>query len=454
MITLAIEIVVVLSVCLFFVKPQIGVSVFSLIYFLVPTLEIVNIGGISLKWNYINAILLIAVLCYVGENIRKFGKLYLKPLLPFIIYYIVLLAFIPFEWATPISYQITSWIGAVFRYLVFPVAICVFFKSAKEYQLRILNYAIYFVIIVCCVYCLFLTQMRGVNPYLFLFNTDSDSLEMYFAAEDTGRIFGRISSVFPHPMNFGCFLVCSFFYCLYQITRKHERWISMLLVLITLSGLVCGVRSVLVGIAAGLVYFVFINGKTNYFKYALVFGLLFFIVILQDEDVYNYVSSIYDSSQAENVQGSNIQMRLRQLQGCFIEMADNPLFGNGYNWTIFYNQNYGNHPYCIAFESLIFIILCNWSIAGALLWCWLLIKLYKLDALYHLRKIDSNRMLSTLTIAFFAYVCLTGDYGYNMFWIYFYAVIYINMNHNYKKSKYGLKSNSTLSTSVLSVSRE
>lgn len=65
------------------------------------------------------------------------------------------------------------------------------------------------VVICICIafgYGLFLTTTNGQNPYqLLIMTANGEKWNEEYAAVGGGRMFGRISSVFGHPMTYGLF---------------------------------------------------------------------------------------------------------------------------------------------------------------------------------------------------------------------------------------------------------
>ena len=120
---------------------------------------------------------------------------------------------------------------------------------------------------------------------------------------------------------------------------------------------------------------------------------------------------------------------MEQLQGCFHEIRNNPLFGKGYSWTGYYEQNFGDHPVMLAFESLVYVILCNSGFVGVVIWTFFLIKLFRNTV-----KITKNKAIVisaiTLTTYYLAYSTITGDYGYMKYLILFYIIILLEDKHN------------------------
>lgn len=65
---------------------------------------------------------------------------------------------------------------------------------------------------------------------------------------------------------------------------------------------------------------------------------------------------------------SSIALRLEQLQGTLNEINTHFLVGKGYGWNNYYLSTHLTHPVILAFESLVFVVLCNSGILGACVW--------------------------------------------------------------------------------------
>ena len=107
-------------------------------------------------------------------------------------------------------------------------------------------------------------------------------------------------------------------------------------------------------------------------------------------------------------------MRLDQLQGSLKEIKDHPMVGKGYNWNGFYRLKYGDHPVILAFESLIFIVLCNSGYLGAAIWIIFFLLLLRVHR-RSLRKKENIFLVDALVIVYGAYAIGTGEYGYLSF---------------------------------------
>ena len=126
---------------------------------------------------------------------------------------------------------------------------------------------------------------------------------------------------------------------------------------LVIMAMVCGVRSVLGGLAVAIAYYLVVGRNAKVFGALLIFGSIAIIVILQIPELSVYLGSIADiNNKTGAVSGSSFDMRLDQLYGAVEEASANPIWGLGYSWTTYYQSLYGNHPICLAFESLLYVI--------------------------------------------------------------------------------------------------
>ncbi len=89
-------------------------------------------------------------------------------------------------------------------------------------------------IAIASIYGLFLTQTEGLNFYIMeLTDISGGEYNIEYLTRDTGRMFGRITSVFIHPMSFGLFLGLSLVF-IYSCIRKVNVYIIAILSLLVL----------------------------------------------------------------------------------------------------------------------------------------------------------------------------------------------------------------------------
>lgn len=406
-----------LACILMLLKPKWGVALGIPYMVIVPFLNL-NI------FNY--AFLLILLFNY---KFRK-RRINWRPFMPFVFFYLAFLFIMPFQSDTPLSWELNFWRGGVIGCLTIPVFISMEVEH-DPMSIKLFRNSILFSIIVACVYGLCLTQWDGINPYLFLMASlsgDGDVTTILRYSEDAGgaRLFGRIYSCFEHPMLFAIFLGFSFIYLF--CSRKKMAWYLFfpIILIVVLNMVLCGVRSVIGGMIVAIVYYLLFSGKL---KLAIIIGLfLFFGWKLIDfmPDVKVYLGSIGDTSGESEVGGSSLNMRLEQLDGCFREINDSWLFGKGYEWNKYYLNIKGDHPILLAFESLIFVVLCNGGLVGLGIWGVFVLLVLRTNK----RMMGRDRVLyDSLLFFYISYCCITGEYGYMKLYALFYTLMICENYH-------------------------
>jgi hypothetical protein len=323
-------------------------------------------------------------------------------------------------------------------------------------------------IVIAVLYSLFLTTIPGFNPYIMLINPFQDVGGMdityfseYYRAEGQGRMFGRISGVFPHPMTNGLFLSVALMFIMSQIFDYGITKMRMFLLIILFVGtfiaiFLIGVRSSIGAIFCGLVLFLMLEMKVKPVFYVVFGGGVLFLFSMQIPGFKEYISSVFDMN-STNVSGSSLKMRISQLVGALDEIESNPFFGNGYGWTGYYNSVHGVHPILYSFESLFFIVLCNNGFLGLVFW-FVMVLLYYREVTKNFKP-NYSHVLLALIVTYLAYSAITGEYGYMRYFLIFYSIMYISGETKYRKQigrKHEQKSTSNciLSSSVSSDSRE
>lgn len=422
---------IVLILFLSFYKFKYGLACYLLYMMLVPFMQI-NFAGITLQWNFVNIIVLAA---FVKECINKKYKVSWRPFIPFVVYFLFFLVLMLFQDDVPYSHAINRWRLDVMNVLVVPFLLWNVINRFPN-TLKLYRNTMIIAISIASLYGLFLTTMPGMNPYvdiLSVFN-GAEFNEKYAAAEDTGRLFGRISSVYVHPMTFGLVLGLGLIY-IYCTRYNQKKYFTCGIVgVIILDILFCGVRTVIAAISIAVAYF-FMVGR----KYKLMLGVLLLIILstlilpsLPDLD--SYLGSLTDlQGKNETVQGSSLEMRLYQFNGCLKEIQNCPFVGKGYNWNGYYQVMHGDHPVILAFESLIFMVVCNSGFIGVCFWAFFIMYIHKTA-----KKICKNNLvlLDTLLVFYVSYSIITGDYGYMAKYVLFYTLI---LAENNKKKLYNGK---------------
>lgn len=416
---------VVLTFILFlcFWKIKWGAALFLSYSILVPISDI-TLGPLHLGENAVNLILILALL--YNFKMKHRYKLSWKLIMPFIFYYIIELLIIPFQDGTPISWMYNSWrvsmmstlLGAFFLYNVLAK-----YPDSQD----IIRKSLLLSIFVAGTYGLFLTTLGGLNPYIqaiVMLKGDSsavDDLLAYFTAEGQGRMFGRISSVFLHPMSFGLFIGIAFIY-VFAIRKIINKYVFViLLVILSLNALFCGVRSCIGALVVAVAFYLLFSKNVKIAVTTLVVGLIAYNLILKMPELSDYVSSIADiHNENSYVSGSSIEMRMEQLKGCFTEIRNSPILGKGYSWDMWYKTNYGDHPAILSFESMIFVILCDNGLLGFVIWGIFIFLIVRNNKRFHLY---DTAIANSLLIYYLSYSCITGEYGYMQYFLLFYICL-------------------------------
>lgn len=414
---------VALIILMFFAKLRIGICLYVAYMILVPYMNI-NLG-INLQWNFVNLILLFAFLLYWMNN-KGGRKIDFKPFTPFLFLFFIRFLEMPFQNGVPLDFALNVFRKDLMQFLILPFVIWNYSRTDDK---LIVPLRITAVISICIafIYGLFLTTTNGINPYqIYIQGANGIVWDDSYSAVVEGRLFGRISSVFNHPMTYGLFLGLSLIY-IYSVRDSLKKY----QLIIIFSGLVlaiflCGIRSPIGALFVTLIVFLGLTHKVKLMlQIGLLGGLAYFILSMIPE-MNSYVGSIF-SDDKSNVSGSSLDMRLTQLEGCFHEIRNNPIFGKGYSWDTYYIQKYGDHPVILSFESIAFSILCDGGFLGVLIFFIFLIKLFKRTSQI-CRNEEVLVCALTVIIYYLSYSLITGDYGYMLFMILFYVLTIINGN--------------------------
>lgn len=425
-----------------FVKFRYGVAAYLAYIFLVPYMKI-PIGGFVLQWNLINTIVLIAFFVHHEKQTIKRTKYDFRPLIPFIVYFGVSLILMPVQQDVPFSIAFDSWRVQIMKYLILPFVIWNDILT-DEASLTLYRKITITCIVIASIYGLYLVTMPGVNPYMMVVsavndeefnlayaagysgNMEYDAFEigddLSFSNDITlndGRLFGRISSVFAHPMLFGLFLGFALLY-LYINKSNIPKWLLFLVSLVMLTDIImCGVRSIIVAISVVILYILIKSRKFKYLFLFAIFGAILWGIIDNNPTLSNYFLSIIDDH-SSNVSGSSLEMRISQLKGCLHEIQFSLLEGKGFGWTGYYLSQHEAHPTMLNFESLILVILCNSGIIGLILWFYMSAKIIRFNSLNERPK---AMLLNALLLLYLTYACITGEYGYMQLYILFYILM-------------------------------
>lgn len=409
--------VIILIIAFSFIKLKIGVAIYLAYLMLVPYMQI-HFLGLTFSYNLVNLTFLIAF--FVNFRGRHKYQIDYKPLIPFAVLYGGYLIIMLFSSDTPLPYMLEKYRQHVMKIFILAFVMWNVIRQDNA-SVKLFRNVCLGCIGIACIYGLFLTQTEGLNPYIMeLTDISGAEYNIEYLTRDTGRLFGRITSVFIHPMSFGLFLGLALIF-IYSCCRRINIYILVILSLLTLVNVfTCGVRSVIAGLAISMLFYLLLVRKFKIFAGTAVVLAVVYGVISSIPEMSEYVASIVDSK-STNIGGSSLEMRISQFLGCFDVIGENPLFGMGFDWHQYYMQSHVVHPKLLAFESLIYVVLCNFGFIGAVLWIVYVLKMYKY--MRNLGNIKEILLPLTLFVFYLSYSCITGEYGYMQVFILFYIIM-------------------------------
>ena len=376
---------------------------------------------------YARTIALFFLILYLIKYGKILKKQDYKPLYPFL--FLIIGNFFLLITSGILETSFNSWLFT-FSYYCFALFLYGNIKTNPK-ATSFFSIALFVTFCIITAYGLFLTTMPGINPYLMFINPafGMEFNEAYAAGNSglstntelvEGRLFGRISSVFNHPMTYGLNLGFFFIYCLYFL-RNRPKILICVLSCIFVAILVSGTRTPLGALAVTGLFIMLYMRKLKFF----IYGMIAFIVLIYgaqmiSEEAGEYMASIINSDDSQT-KGSSISMRLSQFEGCLEIIKNDFIFGKGYGWSSWYNGTYGTHPKALWFESILFTVLVNTGIMGIILWGIMIWGYYKY-AVLNINDLYTRTIILALMIYYLVYSLITGDFGINYLFI-FYIVL-------------------------------
>lgn len=259
-----------------------------------------------------------------------------------------------------------------------------------------------------------LQLLFDINPLSdFIDNYTSDT---FYIADDSiyKELRGvRIRSFFPHSIGFGN--VCSILAFVYFVIAKKYDYDLVYIIIIGIllfSVALSGSRTPLLGLFLFALGLLLDRGVASKGKFVFV-GTLVCVGFFYWDTITHIMMSLIDSNQ-NDMHGSSFEMRMEQLEGCFMVISSNIWFGIGldfnlldWNWIL-----QGN-------ESVWFDILCQRGIFGCICYSFIFI-----DVFFKSKGNKNSNLLSYLVLGYFIEQSSTYNAGLNEY-IYFLAFIII-----------------------------
>ena len=413
----------ILIIILMFLKPLKGVMLYLIYFFLAPNL----IVGDTILGTRTVALLLLAA--FMVTMYKHTPSIVYKQIRPFLLFYGLQFFLIPFSFDA--NYSLNAWMLSACKVIFSLILASAIYLENEKQKTNILVHVFCGIFILIIGYGLFLTTMPGLNPYQMILQPifGGEFNEAYAAGNSglstnitlsEGRLFGRISSVFNHPMTY-VLAIGLFFIFLFAYIRK--KWLLCIFLIVTsLAIITSGVRTPIAALGITGLFMLIYYRKYKFFFYAiLVIGLLLYIVPLISEDAADYIASIFNSDDSAT-KGSSLEMRLSQLDACLKIIADTPFVGKGIDWTGWYMSTKGGHPQALFFESLLFVVICNMGFVGIVLWIVFVVSYIKTVHRYFPEK-SIRTILYGILVYYISFAGITGEYGYLPIFMVFYVMV-------------------------------
>ena len=425
-------------VVLSFIDLKLSVAFYIAYLILVPYLQF-KIAGFPLSYNLVNTLLL-AVFLY-QSLIKKRYKLNYKVITPFLFLFFSLLVLSLFTWGMPWSIQFNNWRVSFMQTCILSFIVWNLAQTDKKI-LTYFKWGFMISIIIAGIYGLFLMQMGGMNPYTTFLSSyfGMEDMADHYIAKESRLSFSQASKIqatMVHPMTWAlilCFSIITFT-IFYLKTKDKKYW--LLIGLVAFNILISGVRTGIAALILGITYFLIRYRKFKLILLSLIIIAALSLIIQANDDLSNLFASFTDvSGQKSTVKGSSITMRLEQLQGAIDEIKGHELPGKGFGWTRYYTSiNERGHPVLLAFESLLFMVLCNSGYIGLFIWIIFFLLLFQLNRNILMKNIDIY-LMDAFVIIYAAYSIGTGDYGYISFFAIFYSYLLGYLNRNQEHENY------------------
>lgn len=382
--------------------------------------------------RYFTIINMVSLVLNIKFIINKQGFKYDKRYLKYLIIYLIILQF----WSILNNTFLQEIQLGAFRTILGNLSIacmCFFYINTKDH-IKILNNTIQWSLMFFCLYGIFcyLTSNNPILNILNLYFGQSNDILNSFSEELRGGLTGRIQGLTGHPLEYGGIMLCFFYLILYQIQQKKEKSILnySLLCLIPINIFLTGSRAAIIGLLFGVFLYIYINNQISLKRKIQISAYFlggYFILITYSSffDAFSdFINSIiFFWEKSDTVKGSNIDMRLTQLDAAFGLISKDTssyLFGLGDGWVRDYAMKHnGLHPVLLGFESILFIGLIEYGVVGfVVLTCGLFFIFFRLSRKYHISNISL-----IMIISFFTFQMFTGKYGWLTFLILISVVI-------------------------------
>lgn len=429
--------ILIIAICIIIIRNfKLGYFLSLIIKIAIPSVVRFQLGGFSI--NHVDILMLALLISFIIKKPYKRIKLPKKIKAFILINVLSTLVLIIFSLGiVPYEYQLSSYFKGYFfqtyMYIFFG-----YFAFQNIKNIESINKSIIIVSIVCGIYGI-ITYITKDNPYInILYNIYSggDNIFSYFMEETRGGIEGRISGTMSHPLHWGQYWNIVIAYLILFYKRTNIYLLISICVIGVINIVLCGSRTSLITLVVTFIFFISSFGFKSLIKYSiisyviLVFTIGFIPQNNQSKGIITYLQSaifFWDNSYSEkaNIQGSNTNMRLTQLNESIKYMKKNPIGGVGYNYQ-YYVQEKRINTKLMGFESIVFKLLVEQGIISLILFFYTYNLLRK--HLIYKRSLKEKILLNGYFASFLISILFTGIQANS--WIFFicFSFIYLGLN--------------------------
>lgn len=332
--------------------------------------------------------------------------------------------------------SITMGVGMIISNFIFVWMLWFCIGDIKDIK-RLTKYlTIAFVFI--CSYA-FLEKAIGENPlinYEISLNKNGDASKIieWQYLDDSRNVGGRIQSVFFHPIGSGGVfaLMFIFFTFMYMQYRRLMPKQTYMFAYVIICSFICvwfsNSRGPLIFLICGSMALV--NFKNKSF-YGMVILAVFLFVLLFDyiSPYLDNIFSLFDTKAQQRVGGSDISMRLMQLDAAFTIFLEHPWFGNGIK-SLEYIPNQTQVSNLLGLESCWFRLLVQQGILGIISFIYLITSLFKSGCG------STKKTVVFLTAAYLIFNTVTSIPGFlnYLFYMVIFILIKLSTINNFSKT--------------------
>jgi O-antigen ligase len=200
----------------------------------------------------------------------------------------------------------------------------------------------------------------------------------------------RVRSIFPHPLECGAYMALIFTFYYFLFTRFRSYWsfpwgakviflVGTVFILVFANG-----RG---AVLYALIAFAFLQNIKTMLKLMLWLPL---VALVAMDIITMLIYSTFNAEAATDAGGSNLAMRLMQLNIVFQIFIDKPLLGYGINAYSYWHDRY---PEILGAESVWLGLMLRQGVFGIIAYCYLLHSIIKI------KTIKSNRFIIGSTLA-------------------------------------------------------